>query len=256
MDMSEDFNDEASSDVVLHLQTTGAAAAQPSVREKRPRVDEGDAAPSRSFFMHRIVLRTSPYFKALMLRWNEPHAVAGGRMELTEHVEEGELEAADMVLRCMYKTGELPQQAHGSGELLLKMHRLADKYELPSRCMASIIGGLSALTPDKVDLRLLSAVYALPPALQGSEALRQLLATCQLAVKRLFAFGGKFSPELRRAVVRIFGNVPAVITSEELKAAFCCLPYGAVLAWLKVSVIIDDRTLLTLHAVGQPSSPL
>ncbi len=231
MDASEGFNDETFSDVVLHLNT---AAAQPStVGEKRPRDDEGDAAPSRSFFMHRFMLAKSPYFKALMLRWNDP-STAAGRMELTEHVEEGEMEAAEMVLRCLYNAaGELSQQAHGRGELLLKMHRLADKYELPSRCMESIVGGLSALTPDQVDLRLLPAVYALPPALLGSEALRPLLATCQLALEDLF---GGDDAELGEAVVRMFRDVPAIISSTELKAAFCSLPFIAVLYLWVVSV--------------------
>ncbi len=240
MDMSESFDEEAFSDVILHLET---GAAQPSgIGEKRPTED----APSRSFLMHRVVLLTSPYFKALMLRWNEPHA---GRMKLTEHVEKGDLEAAEMVLLCLYKTGELPQQAHGRVELLLKMHRLADKYELPSRCMESILGGLSALTREQVDVDLLSAVYALPPALLGSEALEPLLATCQLAVEDLF--GGDdadepLSSDLGEAVVRIFRDVPAIITCEELKSAFFCLRYEAVRTWIKASMFLRISQLISM----------
>ncbi len=40
--------------------------------------------------------------------------------------------------------------------------------------------------------------------------------------------------DLQSAVVQIFGDVPAIITSEVLRNQFRSLPYEAVLAWVKV----------------------
>ncbi len=274
MDLSDSFDDPETSDVILRFR----ASTQPVAGEE-------EGFPDRSFSVHRVVLYASPYFKALLQRWQRPttqqHAAASqqahaspcrvlkrscsvsnvlpcasadldrkallqrwngsvatpqqavdqpppARFQLVEHVELDELEAAEMVLRCLYKTGELPQPAHGNPMLLLKMHRLADKYQFPARCMESITTVLSALNADQVSADFVSAVYSLPPELLPLEP--RLLALCRKAVTRIFRVGSAFDPpltgkELERAMVQIFGDVPAIISSIDLRGQFCGLPF-------------------------------
>ncbi len=69
------------------------------------------------------------------------------------HVEDSELEAVELLLKCLYKAG-LPEEAHGDGGLLLQVYILADKYAVPAQCMEPIIAALSALE-HQVDLGLL-----------------------------------------------------------------------------------------------------
>ncbi len=191
--------------------------------------------PARSFHVHAFMLNTSHYFKALLQRCEEEEERASKRrciraalpaagaapskhkqIELVELVEEDQLEAAEMVLRCMYEGGKLPAQAQAHGQLLLRMYRIADKYQLQPCCMEAIAGGLSALQPEQLDKRMLSAVFGLPTALYRSDHLESLREKCA------------------DKLVETFGDVPAVIKSDDLKEQFCALPYEAVLTWLKV----------------------
>ncbi len=169
-----------------------------------------------------------------------------GRFQLVEHVQHDELEAAEMVIRCLYKTGDLPQPAHGNPTLLLKMHRLADKYQFPARCMESIALALSALHSDQLTAEVVAEIYSLPPATFPSEPLQRLLGLCGQAVTQIFNGASPLTSDaLHSAVVHIFGDVPAVVTSEERRVQFCSLPYEAVLAWVKVrgGVVRDDSII-------------
>ncbi len=120
MDLSESFNEPEVSDVILNFSTR-----EPSTGDVEP------IEPARSFHVHAVALYTSPYFKAMLQRWEgeerpckrqcvQSALPASGaapsrhkQIELVELVEEDQLEAAEMVLRCMYKGGELPAKAHG-----------------------------------------------------------------------------------------------------------------------------------------------
>ena len=219
MDLSQEFNQEELSDLLLHF-SSGKS------NRKRPRSD----AYARSFFVHKVVIYQSCYFKALLQRWKSnaaptaakgrkkvsapPLPVASARIELVEHVEEGELDAVELLLKCMYKAG-VPEEAHGDIQLLLHVYRLADKYGVTAGCMEPIIDALSALTAENMDVPILTDVYSMLEGRFDAPSLAPLLASCQLRL------------------VELFGDVPSVITTEELRQQFCALPHAAVLAWLK-----------------------
>jgi hypothetical protein len=132
------------------------------------------------------------------------------------HVEEDELYAAELVLRCLYRAG-LPPEAHGNGKLLLRMYRLANIFDIQF-CMALVAEALLALKPEQLDLGMLSAIYSPLSTIADAETLQPLMAACQ------------------KKLVDIFRDVPAVIASQELGPQFRSLPHAAVLAWLKVGM--------------------
>ena len=234
-DFSEDFNQEELSDLILHL------IVAPSSR-KRPRsVDEPVYA--RSFFVHKIVLYKSPYYKALLQRWksnaNTPEgtsaaASSAARSELVQHVDEGELDAVELLLKCMYKAG-LPEEAHGNIRLLLQIYRMADKYEVPAACMEPIIAALSELKAEDLDVLVLKDVYSMPEGHLNAPSLAPLLATCQLRL------------------LELFGDVPSVVNTAGLMQQFCALPHAAVLAWLKTDNLKVHCVLFLLSVCLVPA---
>ncbi len=110
----------------------------------------------------------------------------------------------------MYKGGELPAQAHGDG--CSRCTASLTSTNSQRCCMEAISGALS----EQLDEGMLSAVFGQPKALLESEPLRPLRESS--AAK----------------LMETFGDVPAIITSIELRNQFCSLPYEAVLTWLKV----------------------
>ena len=133
MDLSQEFNQEEACDLVLHLDTDGNNDGR-----KRPRSPSQHA---RSFFVHRVILRQSPYFKALLLRRmpvaaesNAANAAASpetpARPELLLHVDhEDELESFEVMLKCMYQAG-LPEEAQmGRSRLLLQVRSRMHHFE-------------------------------------------------------------------------------------------------------------------------------
>ncbi len=82
--------------------------------------------------------------------------------------------------------------------------------------MEPIGSGLSAIQPEQLNDGMLSAVFSLPAVLLQSERLKSLREKSTIKL------------------VAIFGNVPAIIRSGDLRKQFCGLPYEAVLTWLKV----------------------
>ena len=228
MDLSQELNQEELSDLVLHFSVELLGDSS----RKRPR-SEWEAAYARSFFVHKLVLYQSPYFKALLQRWKSdaaptagasisadasasPPPAASTRMELVEHVEEGELDAVELLLKCMYKVG-IPEEAHGNVRLLLQVYRLADKYEPPAGCMEPIIAALSAIKAKDMDIPVITHVYSMLEGRFDAPSLAPLFASCQLRL------------------VALFGDVPSVITTAGLRQQFCALPHAAVLAWLKAN---------------------
>ena len=159
-------------------------------------------------------------------------AGAARDVELVLHVEECELEAVELLLKCLYKV-ELTEEARGNGQLLLEMYCLEDKYKIPAACMEPILAALSAFQAKDVDVTLLSHMYSLPAQLTEASSLEKIAAACE------------------QKLVELFGNVPAVITDLEKRRQFCTLPYAAVLAWLQsddLEVHSESCVLLLLTA--------
>ena len=242
MDLSQEFNQEEACDLVLHLDTDGNNDGR-----KRPRSPSQHA---RSFFVHRVILRQSPYFKALLLRWRPAPAAASAeaaassetttsRPELLLHVDhEDELEAFELLLKCMYKAG-LPQEAdRGQSRLLLQTYCLADRFEVPGSCMEPIAAALSALKAEDIDFAMLSEAYSMLAGLQEAPPLANLMVACH------------------ESLLTLFSDVPAVIINEELRRQFCSLPHAAVLAWLKADDLKVQGCMGCQAAAVQPESYL
>ena len=283
MDYSLHFNQEELSDVVLSIAVRERADVPAECSSGKRRRSE-EHATSRTFFLHKFTLYTSPYFKSHLQRWQQPPCAAfasagetadpqaSARPELLLHVDhEDELEAFEIMLKCMYKAG-LPGDAHRDIRLLLRVRRgaslpyrtgpagrevanctggfveqhcgsmrcvrgrglashyhqlrdccsmqvycLADKFEVPAPCMAPIVAALTDFKTEELDVTMLSEVYCLPEGLFLAPPLQKLAGSCQARL------------------VTLFGDVPAVIVSEERKRQFCALPHAAVLAWLKAN---------------------
>ena len=141
-------------------------------------------------------------------------ACAARDVELVIHVEECELDAVELLLKCLYKV-ELTEEVRGNGQLLLQVYCLEDKYKIPAACMEPVFAALSALQATDIDLALLSHVYSLPDQLLNAQSLQKLAAAC------------------KQKLLELFCDVPAVITDLEQRRQFCALPYAAVLAWLQ-----------------------
>ena len=136
MDFSQEFNQEEACDLVLHLDIKSCSECL-----KRPRSPPPHA---RSFFVHRVILRQSPYFKALLLRWRPIAAESNdaaaspetpARPEMLLHVDhEDELEAFEAMLKCMYKAG-LPEEVRMKGQsrlllqVRLRMHHSEGRWK-------------------------------------------------------------------------------------------------------------------------------
>ncbi len=106
--------------------------------------------PSRSFYMDQRALQASPYFEAKLEQARSALPV-GGRLELTEHVEEGEVEAAEMLMlrRLLHKKkAALPRSRTpkpSDGLLLTCMHNLACKYRLEPRSLDLLQRGIAEI---------------------------------------------------------------------------------------------------------------
>ena len=97
----------------------------------------------------------------------------------------------------------------------MQVYCLADKYEVPASCMAPVVAALTDFKAEELDAAMLSEVYCLPEGLLQAPPLQKLAGSCQARL------------------VTLFGDVPSVIVTEELRQQFCALPHAAVLAWLK-----------------------
>ena len=138
-----------------------------------------------------------------------------GRLVLVEHVEEDQMEAAELAIKCIYCMGMVPDQLAGNGMLLMKTLVLADRFLVPKACIDKLSEALSALKPESLDTELMHALYSLPQMLLQSEELSILRDTTL------------------SCLIKIFGDVPAVIQDEGQRMAFCKLPFHVVLAWAK-----------------------
>jgi hypothetical protein len=253
MDMSHKFNKAEFYDVILSFSTNAAAGAplERSSHDEPPAAVQCSDNPTSavtSFFVHAVFLSESPYFEAILRRWkgvgppqknpdrpirptpskttwtgltaglasasdsdsDHPH-------QLTEHIEEDELEAAEMVLRCLYQTG-LPRQAYGKAKLLLQMYRLADRYQLPAWSLNSIGTALAALKPEQPDVASLLELYRLPAGLIEAKLLLPVLTTSQQALKLIFR-GDPLSDARRKSGISLFSFSA---TSRPLSRANSC----------------------------------
>ena len=150
MDFSQRFNQKGLSDVTLRLRTTVAVPARKGLaNRKRARAEEVDPASERFFHLHKVILFQSPYFEQMHERQadgslgrtpsgqlhkkprkkmpcgtpEEPasdKASSNVSAELVMLVEECELEAVELLLKCLYKA-ELPEEARSHGRLMLQV---------------------------------------------------------------------------------------------------------------------------------------
>ncbi len=105
MDQSEAFNARELSDVKIVF-STSSLGSDGSPDTKRQRIDAAAdlAGSGSSYFVHGVLLaNASPVFKARLINWTKDGSKdEDGRKLLVEHVEEGELQAAEQLLRFMY----------------------------------------------------------------------------------------------------------------------------------------------------------
>ena len=150
-------------------------AVQSSFSRKRGRSDDDGAADavdpplSCTLHLHRVILLRSEYFKALVKRWrpaasaqsDEPSSMSAPMLELVERVPEGQLDAAELAIKCMY-VGAVPAEAAGNAVLLLHAYQLSDRFQIPASCMDKIAAALSALRAETLTLDILQASAVLP----------------------------------------------------------------------------------------------
>ena len=151
---------------VFDLTATGLAVQTRSSR-KRERsiadVVESSSSPlSLTLHLHNLILLRSEYFKALIKRWR-PAAQSGGEpsaslsiLELVEKVPKGQLDAAELAVKCMYN-GAAAAKAAGNAMLLLHAYQLAERFDIPAACMDKIAAALSALRAESLTLDVLQA---------------------------------------------------------------------------------------------------
>ena len=105
-----------------------------------------DPAAMRTLHLHKLILLQSEYFKALIKRWRPATATRFGdlppMLELVEKVPEGQLDAAQLAIECMY-IGAAPEKAAGNAMLLLHAYQLADRFRIPTPCMDKIAAALA-----------------------------------------------------------------------------------------------------------------
>ena len=251
-------------------------AAQAISSRKRGRGNADDASEDaavdptlmRTLHLHKLILLRSEYFKARIKRWTsaeqaggkEPSASLPMLLELVEKVPEGQLDAAELAIKCMYD-GAAPAEAAGNAMLLLHAYLLAERFDIPAACMDTIAAVLSALRPETLTMDVLQAsgelqipgtctgiitdinnrrlylhepqaVFELPESLLQSDALSRLRNTCHGQIGVISRTADPV--QLQQLLVTIYGDVPAVITSGRcLLREFCCLPPTAVLVWAK-----------------------
>ena len=135
---------------------SGAAdlAAQAISSRKRGRCNADEAADAaidptlmRTLHLHKLILLRSEYFKARIKRWRPAAAQFGDlppMLELVEMVPEGQLDAAELAIKCMYNSAA-PAEAAGNAMLLLHAYQLAERFHIPGACMDKIAAALSAL---------------------------------------------------------------------------------------------------------------
>ena len=147
-----------------------SAVQSQSSSRKRGRSDDDDSAaddadphPSRTLHLHKVILIRSEYFKARIKRWRPAAALSGEpssesvpMLELVEKVPEGQLEAAELAIKCMY-VREVPAKEAGNAMLLLHAYLLAERFDIPAACMDKIAAALSALRPEALTLDILQA---------------------------------------------------------------------------------------------------
>ena len=81
----------------------------------------------------------------------------------------------------------------------MQVYCLADRYEVPGACVEPILAALSALKAEDIDLAMLSEAYCMLAELREAPPLANLMSACQ------------------ESLLALFGDVPSVIVSEELR---------------------------------------
>jgi hypothetical protein len=246
MDLGSSFNDPEHADVLLHLRI-GDALTDPGQQRRggsatlsehernehnaappsRATAESPSSPPARSLHAHAVILSAqSDHFKAQLSdrgSKSKPSAqpAAGSssssiRFEIVEQVEEDELEAMELLLRVMY-SGRVDQLQDKAPALLLKALSLAHRFLASKACMGGLAAALCSISTEAIDQGFLAAVF--------HERMRDPMALPSLA---------PLLKACRDSLQQLYGDVPGVIASNELRGAFCSLPHAAVLSWLQL----------------------
>ena len=177
-----------------------------------------------------VLSSMSKYFKARLESGLEPQTSPNGisaspaaPLELRVPMELAELEAAEVLFRCMYgATAECAaklviergaQNSAAAGAqmaLFLRAYRLADRFEAV-QCMDVFSRHINGFKPADITLDAALVFFGLQPALR--DRLKKMGITCS------------------QVLLLIFGDAPSVIRSPHLTAQFESLPHAAVLDW-------------------------
>ena len=173
----------------------GTTAAEPGAE---PATDllATDPAAMRTLHLHKVILLQSEYFKALIKRWrpaaaaqsSDPSASSAPMLELVEKVPEGQLDAAQLAIECMYNSAA-PARETGNAMLLLHAYHLADRFQIPTACMETIamalVAGVFQVDNAVEHMGVLQSILTLPDIFGPSDSMMQLRAACsgQLTLK-------------------------------------------------------------------------
>ena len=195
----------------------------------------------------------------------------------------------DLLLRLIY--GQKPPHA-ASALLFFQCLRLADRFQAPA-CVDALLQHLAATPRGSVDRSFVAGVCGAPPGVCRDEPFFQaLVKTCKAHLVHVFSSAPTAtdpSPDLtglvdhnvlveaygvanhtkpsmqpllaacQQHLVRLYGDVPATIRDDALRAQFCALPHAAVLAWaecddLRVTSENDVVFLLSAWVAAQEAS--
>lgn len=202
----------------------------------------------KSFYLHEMSLITgSKYFRTLL------ETTVGGGLKtemstvgklrtitiLHDHIEEGEVEAVELVLKSFYNKGEppldtLPSAINVKVPLLLKALMVAERYQA-DECKEKIAKALSSIPSTGLTLEISKAVFALPAVILDLGAMRGIKARISI----------KFYQE-----IYLDNDVLGTINNPSMLAAFLDLPYSSVLKWIRRSslkVHSENDVVFLLH---------
>jgi hypothetical protein len=164
-------------------QEPGADPSDRASKKQRTEASDEEAAamhaPSscKSFYLHEISLvSSSKYFRTLLetsVGGLETEMSTVGRSRtiviLHDYVEEGEMEAVELVLKSFYDKGKpplntLPSAIDAKVPLLLKAMMVAERYQA-DRCEEKIAEALSSIPASDLSFEVIKQAFELPATL-------------------------------------------------------------------------------------------
>ena len=210
-----------------------ASSTQPS---KRLRMSIAEPMQSlslcKSFYLHEVYLVSSSKFFRTLLET----AVGGLKTEMStvgkprtitilhDYIEEGEMEAVELVFKSFYDKGEppldtIPSEIDANVPILLKALMVADRYQADNskekilKVLASV--SLSGSWAKNLTLEVAKSLYALSSIINRGE-LHEIKHGIQIQFYKEMNF-----------------NYEETINEPQMLDAFLALPYSSVLQWIK-----------------------